>query len=65
MGLAVSSTASNLRSFDVLVSVNFALLTKATDLEETWQAQSVGTMLFGPRYHLARPTLILLSDADS
>ncbi len=56
--------ASNLCSFDELVSVNFALHTRATDLEETWQAQPVGTMLFGPRYHLARPTLILLPGSD-
>ncbi len=64
MGFAIPSIASNLCSFDELVSVNFALHTKATDLEKTWQAQPVGTMLFGPRYHLARPTLILISDTD-
>ena len=31
---------------------------------KTWQARSVGTMLFGPRYYLARPTFILLPGSD-
>ena len=33
-------------------------------LRKTWQAQSMGTVLFGPRYHLARPTLILNPKTD-